>query len=106
MNRNIVILSACADAEEAERIARALVEERLAACVQILPKVRSIYHWQEKVESAEEYLLLIKTSQARFQAVQERITAMHSYEVPEIIALPITEGWGKYLAWLGAAVHE
>ena len=101
-----MIFSACANAEEAERIARALVGERLAASVQILPQMKSVYHWQGKVESAEEHLLLIKTSLARFQAVQTRIVEMHSYEVPEVIAVPITEGLGKYLQWLGAAVHE
>ena len=106
MNTNIVILSACANSEEADRIAKALVGERLAACVQILPKMSSVYHWQDSVESADEHLLLIKTSQARFHAIETRILEMHSYAVPEVIALPITKGWGKYLQWLGAVVHE
>ena len=106
MDSYIVIFTTCANAAEAERIAQALVTGRLAACVQILPAIRSIYLWQSKVESAEEHLLFIKTSQARFEAVRLKIEELHSYEVPEVIALPITAGAGKYLAWLGAVVDE
>jgi periplasmic divalent cation tolerance protein len=106
MDSYIVIFTTCANAAEAERIAQALVTGRLAACVQILPAIRSIYLWQSKVESAEEHLLFIKTSQVRFEAVRLKIEELHSYEVPEVIALPITAGAGKYLAWLGAIVDD
>jgi periplasmic divalent cation tolerance protein len=105
MTSSIVILSACADTQEAERIAQALVSDRLAACVQIVPKIRSVYRWQGKVESTEEHLLLIKTTRERFEAVQAKIIELHSYEVPEVIALGIADGSGKYLEWLEAMVH-
>ena len=101
-----LVTCACAGAEEAERIAHALVEERLAACVQILPGVRSIYRWQGKVESAEEILLLIKTSEEKFDRLQARVTGLHSYEVPEIVALRITAASSQYLGWLETELDD
>ncbi len=100
MTDAIMVLCTCSTEQEAIRIADALVETRLAACVNVLPTVQSIYHWQGKVETADEALLLIKTTQERFPAICERIVDLHSYEVPEIVALPIVEGSKKYLAWL------
>jgi len=98
-----VVLVTCANAAEARRIARAVVEERLAACVNILPgAVTSIYRWKGKVESARERLLL-KTSRKRLAKLQAAVERLHSYDVPEFIALPIAAGSRKYLAWLEGA---
>jgi periplasmic divalent cation tolerance protein len=96
-----VVLVTCANTAEAKRIARAVVEERLAACVNILPgAVTSIYRWKGKVETARERLLIIKTSRKRLAKVQATVERLHSYEVPEFIALPILAGSRAYLDWL------
>lgn len=103
MTKNaILVFCACGDRQEAVQIARALVEERLAACVNVLPGVESIYRWKGNVETASEVLLLAKTSERRFLELRDRITALHSYEVPEIVALSIAAGSEKYLEWLTA----
>ena len=99
-----IVLSTCANREQAERIAHRLVDQHLAACVNILPGVQSIYRWQGAVESAAEVLLLIKTSGARSQDVQSTIASLHSYEVPEFLILPVLGGSEAYLAWLGASL--
>jgi len=96
-----VVLVTCGSAAEARRIARAVVEERLAACANILPgAVTSIYRWKRNVESAKERLLIIKTSRKRLAKLQATVERLHSYEVPEFIALPIVAGSRAYLAWL------
>lgn len=100
-----VVFTTAADAAEAEKIARALVERRLAACVNILPQVRSIYRWQGKVEDAAELLLIVKTTAAQFSAVREAISELHSYDVPECICLSISDGSPDYLRWLTESVH-
>ena len=100
-----IILSTCADREQAERIAHRLLELHLAACVNILPGVQSIYRWQGTVESAAEVLLLIKTSTAHSKEVQSTITSLHSYEVPEFLVLPISGGSESYLAWLRTSLR-
>lgn len=101
MTDKIVVLVTCGSAKEARRIARALVEKRLAACGNILEApVRSIYRWKGKVETAKEYLLLIKTSRRRFKALQDEVKRLHGYDVPEIIALPIASGSPEYLKWI------
>jgi len=100
MTSAIVVLTTCSDAGEADRIARSLIENRLAACVQVLPQIRSIYRWKDAIESAEEHLLLIKSTSAKFSAIRASIESLHSYEVPEIVALPIEEGSTKYMNWL------
>jgi periplasmic divalent cation tolerance protein len=101
-----LVLVTCASSAEAKRIARAVVEQRLAACVNILPgTVSSIYHWKGKVESSRERLLLIKTSQKRLAKLQVAVERLHSYEVPEFIALPIATGSRAYLAWLDHVVR-
>ena len=106
MTNKIVMLVTCGSAKEARRIARALVEQKLAACVNILEvPVRSIYRWKRKVESAKELLLIIKSSRKRFRALQAAIKRMHSYDVPEIIALPIELGSRDYLAWLAESIR-
>ena len=104
MLEKMVVLCSCADLDSARRIANALVEARLAACASILPMVESIYRWREKIERANETLLLIKTTSACFAALQEKILALHSYDTPEIIALPIVAGLEKYLHWLDEQV--
>ena len=93
-----VILSTCANIEEAKKIARALVEEKRAACVNIVPKIFSVYEWQGELQEDEEVLLLIKALQ--FEPVRQRIKELHSYEVPEIVALEIKEVDGAYLRWM------
>lgn len=101
----ITILTTTATADEAERIAEALLDEELAACVQITA-VRSRYRWKGEVQREDEQLLLIKTRTALFEPVRARIRAHHSYETPEIIALPVAAGDTDYLAWLGAATRS
>ncbi|BBD81161.1 divalent-cation tolerance protein CutA [Aerosticca soli] len=90
----------CPDPASATRLATALVEEGLAACVSRLPGVLSTYRWQGRVESAEEVLLLIKTTTDRFAALRERVLALHPYELPELIALPVDRGHPAYLEWV------
>lgn len=97
---HIVTLCTVPDRESGERIAQALVEERLAACVNLVPGLTSIYRWQGKVEKTEECLLIIKTGVSRFNALKKRIKALHPYKVPEIIALPIIHGSAEYLNWI------
>ena len=94
------MLTTCPDAGVAERIARVLVEEGLAACVNILAPVRSIYKWRGEIEDASEQLLVIKSTAARFAAIRDRLRDLHPYELPEIIAVPIADGLPEYLAWL------
>ena len=102
-----VVLLTCATEEEASRIARALVEQRLAACVNIVDApVRSVYRWKGRVERAEEHLLLVKTKRGRLKALEAAVKRLHSYQVPEIIAMPIAEGSRTYLAWLDECVKR
>lgn len=96
----IVILSTVDSAELGRKIASALVGEGLAACVNIIPGARSVYRWQGKICDEEEFILFIKTTGACFEDVRRRIRALHSYQVPEIIALPIGAGDGDYIQWL------
>ncbi len=105
MSERLVAFSTVAVAEDAERIARELVERRLAACVNIVPGLVSIYRWQGKVEREDERLLIIKTRRDRFPALREALASLHPYEVPELIAIPIDEGSPAYLKWLDAAVE-
>jgi periplasmic divalent cation tolerance protein len=96
----LIVLTNCPDAEVADRIARTLVEQKLAACVNRLPAVDSVYRWQGAVERAVEVPLLIKTTRERLPEVQEAIRALHPYEVPEIIAIPVVAGLPAYLRWV------
>ena len=96
-----IVLSTAGSEDEARKIARHLVEQQLAACVNIVPQIESIYRWQDKIESAREWLLLIKTSAERFSAVREAIQETHSYDLPECIAVNIETGSAEYLEWLG-----
>lgn len=97
-----VVLVACPDEPTATSIARALVEEGLAACVNVSGEVRSIYRWRGSVEEAGERLLVIKARADRLEALAARIVALHPYEVPELLALPVARGLGPYLEWLRA----
>jgi periplasmic divalent cation tolerance protein len=100
VSERIVVLSTVARAEDAERIGQALVARGLAACVNVVPGLVSIYRWKGEVERAEERLLLIKTRRETFAALREALVALHPYEVPEVLALPIEDGHAPYLAWL------
>lgn len=102
MTDDIVILCTCSSHEDADTLSHLLVEERLAACVNAITGVRSTYRWKDAVDTAHEVLLLIKTSRALYSAVEQRILAAHSYQLPEVIALPIEAGSEPYLAWLRA----
>ena len=95
-----LVLTTCPDAAAAERIAHALVSERLAACVNVLPIAKSIYLWKGKVESAAEQLLVIKSMARAYRAIQTRILELHPYELPEVIAVPVADGNPNYLAWI------
>lgn len=98
----LLALCTCPDPDVAGRLAAALVEERLAACVNILGGVQSVYRWQGRTERAKEVLLLIKTTADRFDALRDRLAALHPYEVPEIIATQIAAGLPAYLEWIRA----
>ena len=105
MTDKLIVFVTCGGREEAETIARAVVEARLAACVNVAPGVRSCYLWEEKVQWSDEVLLLIKTTQARFASLQARILELHSYEIPEIVAVPVGAGFDKYLDWISKSVE-
>lgn len=100
MTDKIVVFTTCGSTEEAENLARQLVETHAAACVNLLPQIRSFYRWQGKIEDATEWLLVIKSSRAKFDEVRRLLEAAHSYEVPEVLALPVLDGSPGYLAWL------
>ncbi len=100
MTDPILVLVTCGSEEEASKIAHSLVEEHLAACVNILSPIRSIYRWEGKVCDGKEWLLMIKTQKRRFKELEKKVKSLHSYSVPEIIALPITQGSSSYLQWL------
>jgi periplasmic divalent cation tolerance protein len=96
----VVVLVTAADADEAARLGRTLVDERLIACANVIGPIRSIYRWEGRVEDAAEYLLLLKARAADVPAVDARVRALHSYAVPEVLALRVAGGSGAYLAWL------
>jgi periplasmic divalent cation tolerance protein len=100
MTDKIVVFSTCDSAEQAESLARHLVQERLAACVNIIQPIRSIYRWKEQIEEATEWLLVIKSRRDLLPALRAEIEKKHSYEVPEVLALPVVDGSQGYLQWL------
>jgi periplasmic divalent cation tolerance protein len=100
----IMVMLTVGSREEAVRLAEMLVGARLAACVQILPEIESVYHWKGEVRRDPEVLLLAKTTQARFSLLERAVRALHSYETPEIIALPFTDASATYLEWLTSTV--
>jgi periplasmic divalent cation tolerance protein len=101
-----IILCTAGSEDEARKIARELVERGLAACVNIVPQIESVYRWQGKIESGWEWLLLIKTTAERFAAVRDAIGELHSYELPECIAIEIADGSAEYLQWIAGTVKN
>ena len=95
-----LVLCTCPDEETAINIAENIVAQRLAACVNVLPAVYSVYHWQDNVESAKENMIIIKTTQEKYASLETVITSLHPYEVPEIIAININSGLPEYLKWI------
>ena len=106
MTDKVVIFVTSRDAAESESIAKALVEKRLAACVNIIPQIRSFYRWEGKIQDDPEYLMVIKTSRGLFPAVRAEVERLHSYHVPEVICVQIVEGSTNYLTWLGESLRE
>jgi len=102
MQQALLIITSVADIDAAHRMARMLVEQRLAACVNIMPAVRSVYRWQEVIEEANEVTLLVKSTQARYHELEAAIKAAHPYQVPEIVAVPLVAGLPAYFNWIEA----
>ena len=102
----VVVLVTAGSAAEAEHIGRTLVEERLVACANVVGPIRSIYRWEGKVEDAGEHLLILKARAADVPAVEARVHGLHSYSVPEVLALPVRAGSAAYLAWLAEATRR
>jgi periplasmic divalent cation tolerance protein len=102
----LVVLVTVPDAGTAAELARALVEERLAACGNVVPGLRSIYRWEGQLHDEAEALLVLKTTRARFEALREAVLRMHPYQVPEVLALPVEAGSAPYLAWLAGQVER
>jgi len=101
-----IVLTTAASPEEANRLARTLVEERLAACVTLIPAVQSIYRWKGEIESATETLLLLKTGGEQLEALETRLHQLHSYQTPEFLVLPVETGSSSYLDWLQSALQS
>ena len=104
MTDKILVLTTAGSEAEARNIAYALVDRKLAACANIIPRIQSIYRWQGKIEESEEYLLLIKTTADHFTKVRDAIQELHSYDLPECIAVPISNGSDPYIKWIGTAL--
>jgi periplasmic divalent cation tolerance protein len=105
-SRALIVLTACAGAEQANRLATALVEQKLAACVNAVGSVTSTYRWQGAVQQEQECLLVIKTTEARFAALEQAIREQSTYELPEVIAIPVQTGSARYLEWLRGSVND
>lgn len=106
MTDKVLVLTTAGNEAEARKLAQGLVERRLAACVNIVPRIQSIYRWEDKVESSEEFLLLIKTTKGRASEVQSAIRELHSYDLPECIVMSIEGGSEKYLKWIEESVRR
>ena len=102
----IIVFMTAGSVDEANRLADMLVDKRLAACVQIMPEMESVYRWQGKVERQREVLLVAKTLSSKFAELEREVVKLHSYETPEIVAFPLTAGSAPYLEWLSANVSE
>jgi periplasmic divalent cation tolerance protein len=105
VSERVVVLSTVATSADADRIAGALVERRLAACVNVVPGVVSVYRWKGAVQREGELLLVVKTRSEKLEALKEALTELHPYDVPELLALPVADGLAPYLAWLDDAVR-
>lgn len=106
MSEHCLVLSTVASEEDGERLARTLVEKRVAACVNVVPGVTSFYRWEGNVQRGEERLLVIKTRADRFEDLRSALVELHPYDVPEVIAVPITTGHGPYLSWLDESLSR
>jgi periplasmic divalent cation tolerance protein len=104
MTDAVIVFCTCSSRDEALRVAHGVVEEGAATCVNIIPLVESVYRWEGKIETAQEVLLLMKSTRERFEALRDLVLKLHSYETPEIIAVPVVAGLPKYLQWLGATI--
>ncbi len=100
-----IVMTTVVSAEEANRIGRTLVEERLAACATLLPAIHSIYRWHDQIETSNETMLMIKTSLDKLPALEARLRELHSYQTPEFLVLPVESGSHAYLDWLQASIH-
>ena len=98
--KHLLVLTTCPGTITAKKVANEVVIEKLGACVQIIPRVQSFFRWVNRVDTSEELLLIIKTTTERYPDLEKRIKAIHPYEVPEIVALPITDGLNEYLKWI------
>jgi periplasmic divalent cation tolerance protein len=106
MTDKIVVFSACSTLEEGRRIARKLIEEQLAACVNVIPGARSFYRWKGAIEEAEECLLVIKSSRDLFDRLRLKLEKSHTYEVPEVVAVQVVDGAPNYLNWLDSELNS
>ena len=106
MTDKIVVFSTCSGAEEAKNLARRLVEQRLAACVNLFPQVESCYRWKGEIHQDAEVFLVIKSRRALFERLRKEVERLHSYEVPELIAVPIVDGAEAYLSWMEKELAE
>ena len=106
MTDKIIVFVTCESTEQAERIAQALVTEKLAACVNVVPGIRSCYVWEGKLNWSNEILLLIKATRGRFEQLEKRVKALHSYDVPEIVGVTIDDASQQYIDWIGTSVGE
>jgi periplasmic divalent cation tolerance protein len=104
MTDKIIVLTTAGSKDEAHKIGRTLVERLLAACVNVVPRVTSIYRWQGQIEEAEEWLLIVKTTRSAFDQVRDAIVSLHSYQVPECISVSVDDGSAKYLDWIEQSV--
>lgn len=106
MTDKIIVFTTCGSEEEAHKLASILIEKHLAACVNITAPLTSVYRWNGAVEKASEWLLIVKTRRERFQALRAELESAHSYELPEVLAVPVVEGSPNYLAWLDAETAQ
>jgi periplasmic divalent cation tolerance protein len=104
MTDALIVFCTCSSREEGLKLAEPMVREGAATCVNIVAGIESVYRWQGKIETAQEVLLLIKTTREQFAALRDLIVKLHSYDTPEVIAVPVTDGLAKYLRWLGATI--
>jgi len=102
----LVILVTAVNQKEARRIGKGMVDAKLAACANIIPGIQSIYRWKGKVVKAQEVLIILKSTRPRYRALEKAIKAMHTYETPEIIALPVKEGLDRYIRWVRSETHS
>ena len=102
---HVVVLVTTSSAKEAEQIAQTLLEKRLVACINILPRVHSRFWWKGKIEHSDEALMIVKSKSEVFDELVEAVSAIHSYQVPEILAVPVQSGFNKYLAWMDEVIE-